>query len=228
MEMIHVVIPCFNSELYVEETIASVKAQTWHNWDCVIVDDGSTDRSGAIIDAKTEGDKRFRVFHTQNKGVAAARNFGISHFRGGYVLPLDADDVLLPNALKCFARAWEEHPEASLLVPQIRRFSDEGDLGIQERKWRGYEHLKKVCTPTNSSCFRWSDWKRVGGYNGWSGYEDWEFWLRLLFHNDNVVNIPEVLVEYRVHPDSRYHQVSRHHDREVEFIRSMNPDIFGK
>lgn len=225
---IHVVIPCYNAQAYIREAIASVKAQTWTGWDCAVVDDGSTDGSGAIIDAETKGDKRFRVYHTRNRGVAAARNFAISHFRGGYILPLDADDRLMPKALERFAKAWEEHPDASLIVPMIRRFSDKEPPVIQARLWQGYEILKKRCTPSNSSCYRWSDWKRVGGYSVWSGYEDWEFWLRLLYQNDNVMNIPEVLIEYRIHPDSRWHKIVQHHSREIEFIRSMNPDIFGK
>ena len=226
---IHVVIPCYNAKLYIQEAIASLKAQTWKGWDCVIVDDGSTDGSGEIIDEETREDKRFRVFHTKNRGVAAARNYGISQWRGGYVLPLDADDRLMPTALERFAKAWEENPGASLIVPQIRRFgSKKGRFVVQDRQWRGYEDLKTYCSPTNSSCYRWSDWKRIGGYRGWSSYEDWEFWLRLLFQNDYVVNIPEVLVEYRVHPDSRWHKAVKHHDREVEYIRSMNPEIFGE
>ena len=227
VKKIHIVIPCYNAEKYIADTIASVKGQTSDGWDCVIVDDGSRDGSGAIIDAQTEGDKRFRVFHTKNQGVAAARNFGISNFRGGYILPLDADDILVPGAVERFLLGWKEHPEASLLVPMISRFG-ECEPAVLERKWRGYENLKTQCTPTNSSCYPWSDWKRVGGYNGWSSYEDWEVWLRLLHNNDNVVNLPEVLVMYRVHSDSRWHKAVKHHRREVEFIRNMNPEIFKK
>lgn len=227
-EKIHVIMPCYNARKYVAEAIASVKAQTLQGWDCIIVDDGSFDGSGDIVDRETEGDDRFRVVHTPNHGVASARNRAIEMAGGGYILPLDADDRLMPCALATFAKTWAEHPDASLLVPQIRRFGDVRAPAVQKRLWQGYEDLKERCTPSNSSCYRWSDWKRVGGYRVWSQYEDWEFWLRLLRDNDRVVNIPKVLVEYRVHPDSRWHKAVKNHEQEVELIRSMNPDIFEK
>ena len=227
--MIHIIIPCYNMAKYVGETIDSVKAQDRRNaWDCIIVDDGSFDNSGNIIGMMTEGDSRFRVIHTKNHGVAAARNRAIEEAGGGYILPLDADDRLMPGAISKFAAAWKERPDASLLVPQIVRFDARGVRSVQERKWEGYEDLKERCTPTNSSCFRWIDWKRVGGYRSWTMYEDWEFWLRLLHYNDRVVNIPHPLVEYRIHKDSRWHKAVQNHVIEVELIKSMNPEIFNK
>lgn len=224
--MIHIVIPCYNMEVFVDDAIRSVKSQTSDNWDCIVVDDGSTDSSGRIIDRLTEGDPRFRVIHTRNKGVAHARNLAIREAGDGYILPLDADDVLAPRAVEVFSLFWRAYPDASLLVPRIERFGD-GRLERQERLWTGYEELKRRCTPTNSSCFRYDDWKRVGGYRSWSMYEDWEFWLRLLYKNDNVVNIPEVLVGYRVRPNSRVRKANARHAWEVSLIRRFNPEIFN-
>ena len=203
--MIHIVIPCYNMEAFVGDAIRSVKSQTSSDWDCIVVDDGSTDSSGRIIDRLTDGDPRFRVIHSRNKGVAHARNLAILEAGDGYILPLDADDVL---------------------VPRIGRFGN-GRLERQDRLWTGYEELKRRCTPTNSSCFRYDDWKRVGGYRSWSMYEDWEFWLRLLYKNDNVVNIPEVLVGYRVRPNSRVRKAIARHAWEVSLIRRFNPEIFN-
>jgi glycosyltransferase involved in cell wall biosynthesis len=216
---------------YVAETIASVKAQTADGWECIIVDDGSGDGSGQLVRSLTAGDDRFIVIGwKRNRGVAAARNSAIHTIEGdeGYVLPLDADDRLLPHAIETFAKTWEAHPDASLLVPQIIRFDPQGHRQVQERVWNGYEDLKERCTPTNSSCFKLKDFYRVGGYRSWSMYEDWEFWLRLLYHNDRVVNINEPLVEYRIHGDSRWHKAVRNHDWEVSQIKRMNPQIFKK
>lgn len=222
---ITVIMPCYNAEQWVAEAINSVKNQLYRNWRCIIVDDGSTDRSGEIIDKETEGDERFTVLHTKNHGVAAARNLAIFKAGGGYILPFDADDILVPQALQRFSETWEKNPDASLLVPMICKFK-KNTRKIQSRKWEGYENLKDKCTPTNSSCFKWDDWNRVGGYRDGTMYEDWEFWLRLLFHNDKVVNIPEVLIEYRRRIGSRLHEALKQHDLEVENIKRMNPDIF--
>ena len=228
-DMISVIIPCYNAAKYVAETISSVKGQTVSNWECIVVDDGSTDGSGEIIDRLTEGDPRFRVVHAENRGVAAARNHAISLASGEHILPLDADDRLVPVALERFAEAWSENPMASLIVPQIRRFSEKDRVGVvQERTWFGYNDLKIRCTPTNSSSFKKSDWERVGGYRDGLMYEDWEFWLRLLYCNDRVINIPEVLVEYRIHTDSRWHQAVKDHDGEIRKMISINPIIYGR
>lgn len=223
---ISIIIPCHNMAEYIRDTIASVKAQTSDNWECIIVDDGSWDKSAKFIDEATAGDERFKVFHTENKGVAAARNLAIMNATGRYILPLDADDILMPNAVERFTEAWKENPGASLIVPMIEHFGMSSQ--IQDRKWYGYKDLMKRCTPTNSSCFRRYDWGRVGGYRHESMYEDWEFWLRLLYKNDTVVNIPEILARYRVRQESRYRTAVKRHKEELEILRKLNPLIFGE
>ena len=228
MVRITVVIPCYNAEKYIAECIDTVKAQTYTDWHCVIVDDCSTDNSAIIVLRETQGDDRFTFLHQEtNRGVSAARNIGIYNAKGGYILPLDADDRLMPDALKEFAAAAERDPNAALFIPRIRRFGDGINEVVQERQWYGYEDLKLRCTPSNTSMFRWEAWMNVGGYRSGTMYEDWEFWLRLLYKNDRVVNINKVLVEYRVHDDSRWHDAVKYHDREVSIIRNMNPAIFG-
>ena len=227
MADITIIIPCYNASRYIEDCIQSVKRQDTALWKCIIVDDASTDDSRDIISEAIAGDSRFRVIHLkENRGVAAARNAGIEAAGGGYILPLDADDRLLPNAVKEFSRAADKDPNASLVVPRIRRFGDCESVE-QDRQWYCYEDLKYRCTPSNTSLFRWNDWKYVGGYRSGTMYEDWEFWLRLLYDNAHVVNIPKVLVDYRIHKDSRWHDAVRYHDREVSLIRSMNPKIYG-
>ncbi len=223
---ISIIIPCHNMAEYIRDTIASVKDQTSDNWECIIVDDGSRDKSAKFIDEATAGDERFKVFHTENKGVAAARNLAIMNATGRYILPLDADDILMPNAVERFTEAWKENPGASLIVPMIEHFGMSSQ--IQDRKWYGYKDLMKRCTPTNSSCFRRYDWGRVGGYRHESMYEDWEFWLRLLYKNDTVVNIPEILARYRVRQESRYRTAVKRHKEELEILRKLNPLIFGE
>lgn len=224
--MITIIIPAHNTEKYVAECIRSVRSQTATRWQCVVVDDGSTDSTGRIINDETAGDDRFLVLHTRNRGVAAARNLAIRVSEGEYILPLDSDDTLVPDAIETFEAWWDSHPTASLLVPQIQRFRNGVKEHIQERTWRGYDALKKVCSPTNSSCFRKWDWERVGGYREGTMYEDWEFWIRLLCRNDNVQNIPKVLINYRVREGSRLHEAMKRHDKEVALIREMNRDIY--
>ena len=225
--MFSIIVASYNGEKYIGETINSIKNQTSDDWECIIVDDGSQDNSPEIIRELTKGDSRFTCFYTENHGVAQARNLAIQNAKGKYILPCDCDDRLAKNAIETFADYWKENPDASLLVPMVQKFNGRGKLEIQDRKWLGYENMKWMCSPTNSSCFKKSDWKRVGGYRDGVMYEDWEFWLRLLYKNDNVVNIPEPLAEYRVRKDSRWHQAIKVHEKEVEKIKQMNPEIYA-
>lgn len=226
MDIVSIIIPCYNGARFIERAIKSVQRQTSDRWECVIVDDGSTDESLSIVQSIIGTNDKFRVFHTDNHGVAHARNYAIERASGKYILPLDADDKLSDIAVETFLDTWSEHPDASLLVPMIKKHYINGETKIQQRLWRGYEFLKVRCTPNNSSCYKKSDWDRVGGYRDGVMYEDWEFWIRLLYKNDNVINIPKVLVDYIMRPGSRWCHAVKRHESEIKIIRNMNKEIY--
>lgn len=92
--------PVYNVEKYLEKTLESVKAQTYTDFEVIMVDDGSTDSSGEICDKWAENDSRFKVVHTENKGVSAARNTALSLVSGEYIFCLDSDDLILPETLE--------------------------------------------------------------------------------------------------------------------------------
>lgn len=98
--MISVVMPVFNKEKYVHNILKDLQKQTFQNFECIIVDDGSTDRSGIICDEVGLIDERFQVIHIKNAGVSYARNVGLKEVRGNYITFIDADDRLESNYLK--------------------------------------------------------------------------------------------------------------------------------
>lgn len=100
---ISIVIPVYNVEACLRTTLDSVAEQTYGDWECICVDDGSTDGSSAILDERAAADPRFRVFHRSNSGVSAARNFGVTEARGDLIAYLDSDDTFHPQALAAFA-----------------------------------------------------------------------------------------------------------------------------
>lgn len=102
--MISVVVPVYNKEFYLDECAASVLAQTYADFELILVDDGSTDRSGAICDDIARRDSRVRVLHTANGGLSAARNHGIDAARGSHLYFIDADDLMHPRSLEVLAR----------------------------------------------------------------------------------------------------------------------------
>ena len=111
--MISVITPAFNETGLIGQAMASVKAQTLSDWELIIVNDGSTDDTAAILDA--EADPRIRVIHQRNGGVSSARNAGLDAARGSYVTFLDADDRLPPDALSTRADFLDNHPEIDIV-----------------------------------------------------------------------------------------------------------------
>ena len=89
---ISIIMPAYNVESYVCRAVESLQHQSLEDFELLVVDDGSTDRTGAILDAIAERDIRITVFHTKNAGAPAARNYALAHAQGTYVLFVDADD----------------------------------------------------------------------------------------------------------------------------------------
>lgn len=90
--MISVIIPVYNVEPYLDKCLASVEKQSYTDWECILIDDGSTDRSGIICDEWASRDSRFKVLHKKNEGVSIARNTGIKEVKGEYICFIDSDD----------------------------------------------------------------------------------------------------------------------------------------
>ena len=106
--LISVIIPCYNVEKFVEECIVSVSKQKFQNWECLVINDGSLDKTWQIILEKTSSDPRFKVFSQENKGLSETRNFGIENSAGKYLFFLDADDILPENCLQYFSENIEK------------------------------------------------------------------------------------------------------------------------
>ena len=98
--LISIIIPVYNAEKYLHQCLDSVVAQTYTNWECLLIDDGSKDSSGAICDEYAEKDSRFRVFHKENGGVSSARNLGIKEASGEWIYFCDSDDYIYPQGLE--------------------------------------------------------------------------------------------------------------------------------
>jgi glycosyltransferase involved in cell wall biosynthesis len=120
--MISVIIPVYNVNHYLDECVQSVVAQICQNWECILVDDGSTDGSGRICDEWGEKDGRIRVFHQENGGVSRARNKGMEEAKGDYVVFVDSDDWLGQEHLEKLLDA----PQADLVVSGVTQLGTNG------------------------------------------------------------------------------------------------------
>ena len=105
--LISVIVPVYNILQYLPRCVRSITAQTWQNLEVLLVDDGSTDGTGALCDELAGEDKRIRVFHKENGGSSSARNLALEKSRGDYLGFVDSDDYIAPKSLSGFAETIE-------------------------------------------------------------------------------------------------------------------------
>lgn len=122
--LVSVIVPVYNVYPYLRDCVQSVQAQSYQNWELLLVDDGSTDGSGELCDELAVEDGRIRVFHKPNGGLSDARNHGMHHARGEYFCFLDSDDLLPENALEKLVGLCEQH-RADVAMGQLLQFETE-------------------------------------------------------------------------------------------------------
>jgi glycosyltransferase involved in cell wall biosynthesis len=206
--LISVIVPCYNYGRFLAEALNSVALQTHPDWECIIIDNGSTDNTRLIAESFASGDKRFKYIYTSNTGVSAARNRGVAASSGIYILPLDADDSIEPEYLEKALAVITSQPELKAVYCEASLF------GIGKGKWNLPAFSMKTMLIENcifcTALFRKVDFENAGGYSEEmvTGFEDWDFWLKLLKNDTDAYRIPEVLFNYRVRKSSRNNSLS--------------------
>ena len=135
MQKVSIIIPTFNSSKYLKATLNSVLSQTYANWECILVDDGSIDLTETISENYREKDNRFHLYKRPDhlpKGPSSARNYGVTKAQGEYLIFLDADDLLASTCLENRLAQFQQHPECDFLVFQMERFLNEPDFSKNE------------------------------------------------------------------------------------------------
>ncbi len=195
-----IVIPCYRYAHVLPDAVRSAVQQTWENVRIVIVDDGSPDETRAVAEQliAEHPDARIDYVHQPNQGLAAARNTGIRATSSEFVLPLDADDRLVPEAVERLVTALRAE-NADVATPLGRTFGDE-DRALVTLPVTRRRLLAGNCL-VYSSMFRRSLYDRVGGYgnNMHAGYEDRDFWLGALERGARFTHVAEELFCYRRH-----------------------------
>jgi glycosyltransferase involved in cell wall biosynthesis len=190
-----VIIPCYNLGQYIDEAVDSVLAQTFQDFEIVIVNDGSTDPFTNELLANYRRPKT-RVLTTENRGVSAARNLAIEHSKGKYISAVDADDKIEPTYFEKAFRILEADEGVAWVSSWLRTFGDEDWVWKQERC--DLATLLGECTVLTAAPVRRTALQAVGGYDSrLLAMEDWELWINLAVHGFRGVIIPEVLFHYR-------------------------------
>lgn len=200
--LVSVVIPYYNDGKYIHETLESIQHQTYKNVEIILVDDGSTEKESIRVfdDLKKLG---FQTYRQENAGPSAARNLGISHSRGKYILPVDADDKIRPIYIEKAVHYMESHTQCGIVYCKAEFFGARSGLWNLP-KYSIEQMLLNNCIFV-SALFKRTDWETVHGYdsNMKYGLEDYEFWLSIIELGQGVYCIPEVLFLYRIKSVSR-------------------------
>jgi GT2 family glycosyltransferase len=193
---VSVVITCYDLGRYLDEALDSVLAQTLQDLEIVLVDDGSTDPETVALLADYRRPKT-RVIHSDNRGVAAAKNLGISQTSAPYLCTLDADDRLAPTWLEMAAARLDADPGLAFVSHWYRAFGDE--TWTLQPTACDLRALLETNTVNGAALVRRSAFEAVGGYDETfrEGCEDWALWLTMVERGLRGVIVPEVMFEYR-------------------------------
>lgn len=195
---VSIIVPCYNQSQYLDEALNSVLVQSYTNWECIIVNDGSTDNTEEITLKWENKDSRFIYLKKKNGGLSAARNSGITISKSRYIIPLDADDILGKNYIKLALKEFSLDGTLKVVYSKGLKFGKE--KGLLSLTPFSLKNLSRNCMIFASAMFKKEDWSRVGGYDEKMiyGWEDWEFWIAILKNGGNVKRIEEVCFYYRI------------------------------
>lgn len=204
MPTVSVLIPCYNQGRFLSETLESLLAQSFNDWECLIVDDASTDDSVAVATRFAGKDERIRLLRqTENAGVAVARNRALKESRGRFILFLDADDLILPEYMAQAVAALDADPTLTLVYGKAERFSaaTRWDLPVFDPSMM----LASNCLYI--SCFFRREAADTIAFDPAfkTGYEDWDFWLSMMeaVPAFKVLQLPGLCFRYRTRRGSR-------------------------
>jgi glycosyltransferase EpsE len=223
---VSVVTTVYNGAAYTDRAIPSILAQTFDDFEFILVDDGSNDRTPDILRELARRDPRVRIFSPGRMGVAAAANYGISQARGEYIARQDFDDRSFPDRLRLQVTFLDAHPEVGvvgghyLLVDENRgeryvRVPPTGHSAIVASMARYIPFANTLVA------FRRQVWTETGGYPEAADLEDLLFWVKVAKLGWHFASIPEVLGEHFVHPASFFHRSFRYAERQRALARAQ-------
>ncbi|QNM86260.1 glycosyltransferase family 2 protein [Polaribacter pectinis] len=210
--LVSILIPTHNRALLILETLTSVKEQTYKNWECILVDDGSTDNTVELIEKWSLNDSRFKVVtrpKNRKKGANACRNLGFEISKGDFIQWFDSDDIMSPHKIEEKVKILEEFKTKDYVVCEGIEFNE--TISNTFNKWDTIssvnpilDHITgKVNFHTNGPLFRRTFLENKKLFNeDLQRKQEWEFYTRLLFNSANYYPLHKTLYYFRIHPCS--------------------------
>ena len=221
MPDVSILLPCYNTGSTLDEALESLAAQTYSDFEAICVNDGSTDHTSRILESRRKKDSRFQVIQANHGGVVQAANLGLEFCRAPVILRFDADDRCHPQRVELQRKYLQDHPEIAVVGSLVKGFPED-QIGEGFRLY--YDWLNSLVTHQEitqgifvesplanpSSAFRRSWIQDLGGYQDQGWPEDYDLWLRFYLAGARFAKVPEVLLEWREHPERLTHTDSRY------------------
>lgn len=201
--VVSIVLPSYNGKKYIRESIESVLAQTFPYWELVLVDDCSTDGTGAVMDAYASKDSRIRVIHNAtNQRLPRSLNIGFRETWGEYLTWTSDDNRYLPRAIEVMVRALEAEPAVPMVSAEMEYIDESGTVTggypVYEDHFIWAEDMVGACF-----MYRREALTKVGEYDPAKVYvEDYDYWLRIRVTMGEIKRVSEMLYQYRRHGES--------------------------
>jgi glycosyltransferase involved in cell wall biosynthesis len=220
--------PAYNEERYIAEAIESVLAQSWSDFELIVLDDGSQDATRAIAESYVRRDSRVRVESHENVGIAPTLNRGFALSANEWVAMIQADDVMMPNRLEDQLTFLAAHPDLDVAAGWCKHIDSEGriiakgesPLVTQEAIQKLYAANELVAVNSSTAIVRKSAVQALGGYRPqFRVNEDVDMWNRLLEGGYKILVQPEYLVKYRIHSGSASIGRARFIRRQVRWVK---------
>jgi glycosyltransferase involved in cell wall biosynthesis len=202
---VSVVMSVLNGERFLCEAVESILYQSWLDFEFIIIDDGSTDRSSSILELYERRDPRICVYNQENRGLIASLNRGCGLARGKYIARMDADDMAVPDRLAWQIAFMERHPTVAVVGGAVEFIDQTGKaLRVAGRPLHNEQIQRMILNQSGvmwhpTVLMRKAAFAHVSGYRNVVDAEDYDLWLRMaeLFE---LANLPQVLLKYRLHP----------------------------
>lgn len=199
------ILPVYNGEKYLEQSIQSILDQTFRDFELIIINDGSTDKSPAIIEDKRQSDRRLVVIHQDNKGIVAALNAGIAAANGAFIARMDGDDISSPDRFEIQHAFLIENPDVVLVGGATRNIDDTG-RPLSTPGYNAHRITNLLCFPPKVvtvvhplAMMRAEAIKSIGEYSSrYPHAEDHDMFMRIS-ELGRIENLREVILDYRFH-----------------------------
>ena len=222
---VSIVMPVYNAERYVAESVNSILAQTYKDFEFIIINDGSTDGTHQILMSYASADDRVKLISRPNTGIVGALNDGLAAVRGHYVARMDSDDLALPQRLDEQVRFLDEHHDVVILGTDVLIIDADGDAMWTDHKPADHDQIDAALLSGRSAIIvhpaammRRDAVEKIGPYRPDTQWvEDLDYFLRL-GEIGRLANLSRVLLKYRLHPQSVNHRRRQEQQQLVEQV----------